>query len=217
MSLGPFPGPLGRAGRTAGPLGRLGPVTGCPCEVACRPLGPPAAFARGASKTVGPSGRKLGTGGRRLVWFVVHRPERAVVRPKGPAIPPARVVGPGRAIPPTHRPAQRANRSPNRAGHERNCWPVGPAHVVVGRSRPAGPGWGNGWPVGPANSCPWRFTHLGLPGGSWGLPAGGWCGAQPIPMGSLPIGAGVFRRMPSGADTSVRTPAGRVLMGVNGS
>ena len=62
-------------------------------------------------------------------------------------------------IPPTHRPAQRANRSSNRAGHERNCWPVGPAHVFVGLSRPDGPGWGNGWPFGPVNGCPWRVTN----------------------------------------------------------
>jgi hypothetical protein len=46
-------------------------------------------------------------------------------------------------------PAQRANRSTNRAGIERNGWPVGPEHVVGGLSRPDGPGWGNGWPFGP--------------------------------------------------------------------
>ena len=56
----------------------------------------------------------------------LSRPERAILRRNGPAIPPARVVGPG-GMPPTHRPAQRANRSSNHAGHERNCWPVGPA------------------------------------------------------------------------------------------
>ncbi len=51
--------------------------------------------------------------------------------------------------PPPPRSAQRANRSSNRAGHEKNGWPVGPAHVVGPVSRPAGPGWGNGWPFGP--------------------------------------------------------------------
>jgi len=56
-------------------------------------------------------------------------------------------------LPPPPRPAQRANRSTNRAGGERNCWPVGPAHVVVGPSRPAGPGWENGWPLGPPDAC----------------------------------------------------------------
>ena len=33
--------------------------------------------------------------------------------------------------------------------NERNCWPVGPVHLVVDLSRPDGPGWGNGWPFGP--------------------------------------------------------------------
>jgi hypothetical protein len=56
-------------------------------------------------------------------------------------------------LPPPPRPAQRANRSTNRAGSERNCWPVGPAHVVVDPSRPAGPGWENGWPLGPPDAC----------------------------------------------------------------
>ena len=56
-------------------------------------------------------------------------------------------------LPPPPRPAQRANRSTNRAGGQRNCWPVGPAQVVVGPTRPAGPGWENGWPLGPQDAC----------------------------------------------------------------
>ena len=56
-------------------------------------------------------------------------------------------------LPPPPRPAQRANRSTNRAGIERNGWPVGPVHVIVGPTRPAGPGWENGWPLGPQDAC----------------------------------------------------------------
>jgi hypothetical protein len=85
-----------------------------------------------------------------FVRVVVFGPEWSVVRPNGPAVLPSRVAGPGNVA--THRPAQRANRSTNRAGCERNRWPVGPTQVLVGPSRPAGPGWENGWPLGPQDA-----------------------------------------------------------------
>jgi len=83
----------------------------------------------------------------------------------------------GRGFGPCVRPAQRANRFSNRAGHEKNCWPVGPGHVV--------------------GVVPGPLGRAGRVAGPLGRSM----------VGSLPIGAGVFGRMPMGADTEVRPPA----------
>jgi hypothetical protein len=56
--------------------------------------------------------------GRVLVRFATFRPERVVVRPNGPAVPPARVAGPG-GFPTTFRQALRADRSPKPVGQRR--------------------------------------------------------------------------------------------------
>ena len=63
------------------------------------------------------------------------------------------------------RPAQRADRSPNRADVELLArW--ADTRRAVGLTRPAGPGWGNGWPCGPVAGCPcevacrpWDLPH----------------------------------------------------------
>jgi len=166
---------------------------------------------------------------------------RACVRPKGSTVPqpaqrasrsPSQGRRPWWRVPPPHHPAQRANRSSNRAGHERNCWPVGPAHVVGGLSRPDGPGWGNGWPVGPDRAGrpgvgvgPVRSGLFSAhPGGCFrmnapppscvwarsddvlrGIPSGdgGWAGSL---LFSAHWG-GCFRTNAQRADTEVRAPA----------
>ena len=57
------------------------------------------------------------TGRPGIAGLVVVWPERAVIRPNGPAIPPARVAGPGGGSFPTpSRQAQRADHSMNRTG-----------------------------------------------------------------------------------------------------
>jgi hypothetical protein len=76
---GRFPAPWAGAGRRRGPLGLSIDVAGCSTARCCGPVHIPL-------------GRPHG---RVCVRFAVARPERAGVRPKGPAIPPARVEGPG--------------------------------------------------------------------------------------------------------------------------
>ena len=96
------------------------------CCVPVLPTGPsPVALPTGPHP-VGPPARPG-------VWAIRVCPApTGRVRPKGPAIPPARVVGPGGgAIPTPCRPAQRADRSTNRAGDVGNGWPVGPTNVAV--------------------------------------------------------------------------------------
>jgi len=160
--------PAGPGWGNGWPFGPFGAGARCLCEMAFRPPERRHRLRGALHKPSGLPGGSWGRGGRGLVWGVVLRPNRAVVRPKGPAVLPARVVGPGKGIPPTHRPAQRANRSSNRAGHEKNCWPVGPRHVVGGLSRPAGLGWGNGWPFGPVGRLTMALHKpLGWTAGSW--------------------------------------------------
>ena len=89
-------------------------------------------------------------------------------------------------IPPSPRPAQRANRSSNHAGHEKNCWPVGPKHVVGVLPGPLGRAGRMAGPLGRLGGCPWPVTNR------WGRTAGGSCGPCPIRIGSLPVDAGIF-------------------------
>jgi hypothetical protein len=132
----------------------------------------------------GPACHLVGTHKPVCVRFGVVGPERAFIRPKGPAVPPARVEGPGGGrsptIPsgPTGRPF---DASCGWRGERLARW-ADKRFGGVDRTQPVGLGWGNGRPVGPvtelgriacANRCPSHWVFIGrtpLPGATSGVP-----------------------------------------------
>jgi hypothetical protein len=205
---GPTVPPTARATRgIVGPLGRnmsLGPFPARWAGLGERlALWAGSAFARGPLQTVGPvgrlsvalyksSGRKAG--GCCGAWF--SGPERAIVRPNGPAIPPARVVGPGgvshhhpvRPNGPTVPPTARATRGI-----------VGPLgrHMSLGPfpARWAGLGeWLALWAV-----CAWPFTNR------WGRMAAGWCGPARSRLVLCPWERGASDECPAGGHGGPRS------------
>ena len=127
---------------------------------------------------------------RRFVWFVVFQSVRAVDRPKGPDVRPARVAGPDGGYS-QHIPSGLTGRTfyENR-GATRNCWPVGPTNDVAGGPFPA------------------RWAGLGEPPARWAYPL---LGGVRWGLGGLVVGR---RRLCSPALSG--TPFGVLAMCVAG-
>ncbi len=153
MAWSVLPGPMGRARGMAGPLGRS-------TDARARwPSGP------GTSRVVCSwpfthrwAERELGPNRRGLAWFVVFRPERAIVRPNGPAVPPARVVGPGSSRQHTVRP--NGPTVPTTTGATRRI--VGPLGRIMSLSAfpgPMGRAGGTAGPLGRLGLWRWPFTY----------------------------------------------------------